>query len=187
MSRICRAEPCSAWDVTDKASAEHGSALRSCPLPCAEGGGEGCGGGSFRWSCRAEPCSAGGVTGKASAEHGSALRSCPLPCAEGGGEGWGGVSSSPFAAIRASRLTPLLQQHDQAGPCNCTCRAEPCSAGGVTGKVLPSMARRYRPACYFLFGTSKPSLSTCCGCCGTRLSLSVLTSYLSRRRRASWR
>jgi hypothetical protein len=36
------------WIVTGKASAEHGSALRSCPLPCAEGGGEGWGGVALR-------------------------------------------------------------------------------------------------------------------------------------------
>ena len=77
-------------DSTGKASAEHGSALRSLPL--AAGQGKGWGGGAFRWESplpsmarhyarslwpQAEERAGEGCfsLGKPSAEHGSALRS----------------------------------------------------------------------------------------------------------------
>ena len=57
------------------------------------------------------------LTGKASAEHGSALQFRPLPFAQRRG----GLGRGSF----------------------CPCRAEPCSAGALPGKPLPSMARHY--------------------------------------------
>ena len=151
------------WSITGKASAEHGSALRSAPSLCRRQGGRAGEGLALRlhvWpASRLMPLPQGPLRGGGShvepshARLGrSSVKLLPSmarhyallpPFAAGKGRAGEGLALR-LHAQPASRLMPLPQGPLRGG--GKPCRAEPCSAEAFPVKLLPSMARHYEVA-----------------------------------------